>query len=204
MGERVAVAVVVAVVAVVFPLRYILCIVQRLTVFFLIYVYCRESEKQELLQNNKKYLNEMTIKIHDAANASLQKERNDISKVVAAKVAEGLKEAYAKSNRAIQQTEMERRNHATEYLRRNQGIKKRELMIDTRLMGLKDRHTKEMSGMKARYARMFKEMQEKMEQNTMKNQHLVEELSTENVWLRQRVADLQEMVVAFQDAMTLN
>jgi hypothetical protein len=157
-----------------------------------------------LLQNNKKYLNEMTIKIHDAANASLQKERNDISKVVAAKVAEGLKEAYAKSNRAIQQTEMERRNHATEYLRRNQGIKKRELMIDTRLMGLKDRHTKEMSGMKARYARMFKEMQEKMEQNTMKNQHLVEELSTENVWLRQRVADLQEMVVAFQDAMTLN
>jgi hypothetical protein len=157
-----------------------------------------------MLKNNKIYLEEMTTKIRDAANASLQKERNEINKVVAEKVQIGLKDALAKSNSAIRKTENERRNHATEYLRKLNKVQKRELLIDTRLMDLKDRHAKEISNLKARHARMLKDASAQMELNSKRNQQSLQELETENIWLRQRVADLQEMVVAFQDAMSLN
>ena len=163
----------------------------------------QKQQEEEQLQNDKN-LAALTNTIHDAANASLAKERSEINLVVARKVKEGLKKAMQTSNQAIVHTENERRNHATAYLRKLNKIQQREQMIDGRLLGQKDRHSKEVASLKARYARMLKETTEQVANNNQRNEHVVVELETENRWLRQRVADLQEMVVAFQDAMALS
>ena len=101
------------------------------------------------------------------------------------------------------ETEAARRNHATEYLRKLSDVQKREQMVDGRLMGMKERHAKEAAGLKARYARLLKDTRDRMETSKQQKETAVNGMETENAWLRQRVADLQEMVVAFQDAMVL-
>ena len=160
-----------------------------------------ENENNKI--NNDKNLAMMTTQMKKAGKGLLQKERNEIDQVVQAKVKQGLKDAITTSNKAIMETEAARRNHATEYLRKLSDVQKREQMVDGRLMGMKERHAKEAAGLKARYARLLKDTRDRMETSKQQKETAVNGMETENAWLRQRVADLQEMVVAFQDAMVL-
>jgi len=160
-------------------------------------------EHEDTMAKNERTLAMMTNQIQQTGTASIQKERSEIEKVVAAKVKQGLKDAIANSNKAIMETESTRRNHATEYLRKLSDVQKREQMVDSRLMGMRDRHEKEVAALKARYARLLNDTKERVEKNARATSEALANMETENAWLRRRCADLQEMVVAFQDAMSL-
>jgi hypothetical protein len=161
-----------------------------------------QQEHEDTVGNDERKLAMMTNQMQASQNSILQKERNEIDKVVQAKVKQGLKDAITNSNKAIMETEAARRNHATEYLRKLSDVQKREQMVDSRLMGMRDRHEKDTAALKARYARLLADTQSRVKKTAESKATAVANMETENAWLRQRVADLQEMVVAFQDAMS--
>ena len=162
-----------------------------------------DKEERERAQTNEAYLKGMAQKIEDQQKALLRKERLEIAETVARKVKQGLKDAVARSNEAIMKTEAERRNRATEYIRKMDEVKRREQYVDDRIMCLRDRHAKEVAGLKARHARLLADMAKQVKGNNAATTASIASVDTENKWLRRRVADLQEIVEAFQDSMGL-
>ena len=162
-----------------------------------------DKEERERAETNAAYLKDMTQKIEDHQRMLLRKERHEIAETVARKVKQGLKDAVARSNEAILKTEAERRNHATEYIRKMGEVQRREQAVDDRIMGLRDRHAKEVAGLKARHARLLADTAKRVRGNNDATTASIASVETENKWLRRRVADLQEIVEAFQDSMGL-
>ena len=162
-----------------------------------------EKEEREKKQANEKYLQEMTSKIEEQQRLLLHKERSEIASTVARKVEQGLRDAVARSNAAILKTEAERRNRATEYLRKLAEVQKREEFVDDRIMGLRDKHAKEIASLKARHARLLEDTAKRVKGNNEATLTSIANVEMENKWLRRRVADLQEIVEAFQDSLGL-
>ena len=82
-------------------------------------------------------------------------------------------------------------------------VQRREQAVDDRIMGLRDRHAKEVAGLKARHARLLADTAKRVRGNNDATTASIASVETENKWLRRRVADLQEIVEAFQDSMGL-
>ena len=57
--------------------------------------------------------------------------------------------------------------------------------------------------MKARHARLLADTAKRVQGNNDATTASIASVETENKWLRRRVADLQEIVEAFQDSMGL-
>ena len=82
-------------------------------------------------------------------------------------------------------------------------VQRRERSIDKLLAGLRTKHAKDIAALKARNARLLADTAMRAETATKATSTIVTNLEMENKWLRQRVADLQEIVEAFQKSISL-
>ena len=160
-----------------------------------------EQERETQEGRNREFLAEHAKAIQERQEALLAKERSEIKERIAAGIKQGLKDAVAASNKAILKTEAARRDHATEYLRKLADVQRREKTIADRVAGLNDAHAKEVAGLKARYQQLLADTAKRVDKTSKATETTVSNLATENRWLRKRVADLQEMVEAFQGSL---